>query len=275
VVSAVQEVRDAGFPSVVNATALVSPALRVIGAVLLVVVFYFFLMAETRPRQVLENIFSIPELLKKLAFTLALFPCWPRLTVPPSAGLLALMVAAEAALGVTIGVAVGFIIEAFLMAAQALGLQAGFSYASMINPTTDADSGVLLVLAELTGGMLFFAVGLDHQVLRSLVRSLDIYPPGAFLISRPLAETVAGLGTVMFATGLRLAFPVLALLVMVDLALALLGRLQPNLQLLTLAFPAKMLAALALLAWMTVLLPRLFVSCAGAVFTVLRGAAGL
>jgi flagellar biosynthesis protein FliR len=58
-----------------------------------------------------------------LAFTLALFPRWPRLDAQPSAGLLALLVAAEAALGVTIGVAVGFIIEAFLMAAQVVTVE--------------------------------------------------------------------------------------------------------------------------------------------------------
>ena len=49
---------------------------------------------------------------------------------------------------------------------------------------------------------------------------------------------------------MRLALPVVALLMLVDLALALLGRLNAQLQLLTLAFPAKMLAALLLLAWM-------------------------
>ena len=48
----------------------------------------------------------------------------------------------------------------------------------------------------------------------------------------------------MFSVGLRLALPVVALLVMVDVALALLGRLNPQLQLLSLAFPVKMLTAL-------------------------------
>jgi flagellar biosynthetic protein FliR len=52
----------------------------------------------------------------------------------------------------------------------------------------------------------------------------------------------------MLATGVRLALPLVVLLMLVDLALALLGRMHQQLQLLTLAFPAKMLATLAFLA---------------------------
>ena len=132
-----------------------------------------------------------------------------------------------------------------------------------------------LVFAELTAGLLFFALGLDRVVLGALAASLEVWPPGAFLITRPMAETVAGLGAAMFSAGLRLALPVLALLALVDLSLALLGRLQPNLQLISLAFPAKMLAALATLAWIAVLMPRLFRGTADHMLTAMRAAMGL
>lgn len=210
-----------------------------------------------------------------LAATLALAPRWPSLDASGPVGLLALGMVAEASLGVTIGMVVAFLRESLLVGSQAIGLQAGFSYASMVNPSTEDESGVLLVLSDLTAGLLFFTMGLDRQVLGSLSLSLDRYPPGAFLLSRPVAEAIAGLGSVMLSIGLRLAFPVLALLLMVDLALALLGRLQPNLQLLTLAFPAKMLVALMLMAASAVLLPRLFESAAGLMFGVLRRVTGL
>lgn len=209
-----------------------------------------------------------------LAFTMALYPRWPRLDAAPSPGRLALMVVAEAALGITIGVAVGFIIEAFLMAAQALGLQAGFSYASMINPNTEDESSVLLVLAQLAASLLFFVTGCDREVLGALAASLEACPPGGFLLSRPAAEIVVGMGAAMFSTGLRLAFPVIAMLLLVDVGLALLGRLQPGLQLLTLAFPVKMLASLALLGVVMALFPKVFTQLAGAVFANLHRALG-
>jgi len=74
----------------------------------------------------------------------------------------------------------------------------------------------------------------------------------------------------MLALAVRLALPCLALLVLADLALALLGRLNAQLQLLTLAFPLKMMAALILLGWITVLLPRLLAEYAGTVFGTLE-----
>jgi flagellar biosynthesis protein FliR len=210
-----------------------------------------------------------------LAFALALYPRWPAVEIAAPLGTMAFGLISEAALGVTIGMAVAFLREAFLVGAQMIAMQAGFGYASMINPSTDANSSVLLVFAELVAGLLFFALGLDREVLRSLAVSLEVWPPGAFAISRPMAETVAGLGSVMFSTGVRLAFPVIALLTMVDLALALLGRLQPKMQMLMLAFPAKMLAALLVLAWTAVLMPTLFRGCAAQMLSALRGAAGL
>jgi flagellar biosynthetic protein FliR len=210
-----------------------------------------------------------------LGMTLALYPRWPALETDAPLGAFAFGLLAEAALGITIGMTVSFLLEAFLIGAQMVAMQAGLSYAAMVNPSTDVESGVLLVVAELAGGLLFFATGLEGQVLRSLAGSFDTWAPGAFLISRSMGETVARMGTVMFATGLRLAFPVIALLTLVDLALALLGRLQPSLQLITLAFPAKTLAALALLAWMAVLMPKLFTASAGALLAALRQAAGL
>jgi flagellar biosynthesis protein FliR len=53
------------------------------------------------------------------------------------------------------------------------------------------------------------------------------------------AEALIRLGASLFAVGVRLALPVVALLVMVDVALALMGRLNQQLQLLSLAFPPR------------------------------------
>ncbi len=53
-------------------SALMTPIFRIVGGLLIFGAFYFALVAESRIRVVLENIFSIPELLKKLLFTLSL-----------------------------------------------------------------------------------------------------------------------------------------------------------------------------------------------------------
>ena len=202
-----------------------------------------------------------PELARAalaLSFTIVLFPSWPEIGKVPETGQLAGWLILEAALGILIGLAVSFVTEAFLMMAQVVGLPAGFAYASIVDPQTQADSGVLLVFAQLTAGMLFFAIGLDREILRIFARSLQTCPPGRVVLSGEAAQAVVRLGAGMFSTGLRLAMPVLALLLLVDIALALLGRLNAQLQLLTLSFPIKMLAAVVVLAWTAVLFPRIY-----------------
>ena len=65
----------------------------------------------------------------------------------------------ELALGICIGLAVSFIAEAIVFGAQALGLQAGYGYASVVDPTTQSRFNVLPVLANLCAGLLFFTTG--------------------------------------------------------------------------------------------------------------------
>ena len=70
-------------------------------------------------------------------------------------------------LGIGIGLSVAFATEAFSVGAQVIGLQAGYSFASTVDPQTQADSTVLVVLAQLAAGLLFFSMGMDRDIIRS------------------------------------------------------------------------------------------------------------
>ncbi len=212
----------------------------------------------------------IARVVLALAFTMALFPLWPEINREPGMAELAAWMFSEAALGLAVGLAVAFLTEALLMCAQIAGLQAGYSYASTIDPNTQADAGVLLVFAQLAAGMLFFTLGLHREVLRVLALSLVVFPPGEFAISRGAAEGMVTLSAGLFSLGLRLSLPVLALLVLVDLALALLGRVNGQLQLLSSAFPAKMLLTLLVMALLTAAFPRIYRAYAGEALAMAR-----
>lgn len=210
-----------------------------------------------------------------LSVTVALASRWSSIPAPDGVGRLAVSAVAEAVIGLSIGLVVAMLLEAFGLAAQIFGLQAGYAYASTVDPTTQADSGVLMVFSQLAAGMLFFALGLDREVVRTLALSLDHIPPGGYVLTLVSAETVIRTGSAMFAVALRLAFPVVALLLMVDMALALTGKLNQHLQLLSLAFPAKMLAALVVLSSGMVLFPRLLKQSAEASWRVLHQILGI
>jgi len=211
-----------------------------------------------------------------LGFTLALAARWPAVdgsSVTPFH--LAGWAAAESGVGVAIGVMVAMVLEVFVMAGQVLGLPAGYAYAATIDPNTQADSGVLLVFAQLGASLLFFAAGFDREVLRLFALSLDKVPPGTWVFGPASAGWLIRLGAGVFSVGVRLALPVVALLLMVDVSLALLGRLNAQLQLLSLAFPAKMLTALAVLSWIAVLFPRVLGEFSAQAWAVARRMLGL
>jgi flagellar biosynthetic protein FliR len=85
--------------------------------------------------------------------------------------------ASEAGLGLAIGVALAIVFEVFQMAAQAVSLQAGFGYASTVDPTSGADSTVLLTIAQLTATLLFVVSGADRLLVKELAESLRLCPP--------------------------------------------------------------------------------------------------
>ncbi len=215
-----------------------------------------------------------PDMLRvllALAITVALYPVWPHVTEPnPTISFVVAAIFSEAAFGLAIGLAVAFTLEALQMAAQVMGVQAGYGYASTIDPATQADSPVLLVFAQLFSGLLFFATGLDREIIRACALSLQTIPPGSFTVTADLAHSLIRLSSGIFSIGMRLALPAVALLGMLDLSLALLGRVNSQLQLITLAFPVKMLAALVLLAFTGVLFARMFSMYSGQVLETIR-----
>jgi flagellar biosynthetic protein FliR len=208
-----------------------------------------------------------------LAFgiTVSLFPLWPHITAYPAAGTLVMWLLVEAALGIGIGLAVAFVTEAFAVGAQAMSMQAGYAFASTFDPNTQADSGVIVVFMQVVSGLLFFSTGLDREVIRVFARSMETYPAGSFVLTRGAATQVLTLGSTIFSTGLRLALPIIAVMVMIDIAIALLGRVNAQLHLTVVAFPVKMLIFLVLIGWLALLFPVLYRAQSGAALTVARG----
>jgi flagellar biosynthetic protein FliR len=100
---------------------------------------------------------------------------------------------------------------------------------------------------------LFFSLGIHGQILRMLSRSFGTLSLATAPAQASSVALILDLGTKMFVTALKLALPVVALLFLVDQALSALTRIQTSMQMMSLAFPAKI--ALALI-FLTVILTR-------------------
>jgi flagellar biosynthesis protein FliR len=209
----------------------------------------------------LPGIRSAPDMVRIvliLAITISLFPVWPVLPGDPAVVEFAGWIAVEAGFGICIGLLVGLLTETASMFGHLCGLHAGFSFVSTIDPNTQAESPVLSILAETVAGLLFVTLGLHRYVIRIFAHSLETLPPGQFLLNPRWSEVVIHAASSVFSLGLRLAFPVVALLVMVDVTLALLGRIESSLQIMSFATPLKMLASIALVSIVLTLFPSIY-----------------
>ena len=168
--------------------------------------------------------------------------------------------ASEAGLGLAIGVALAIVFEVFQMAAQAVSLQAGLGYASTVDPSSGADSTVLLTIAQLTAALLFFVSGADRLLVKALAESLRLAPPESFTVNRAWAEALVRFAATIFGSGLRLAAPLIALLLLADTSLAVLGRVQQQLHLISLTMPLKLGATMLVLSATIILQPGFFES---------------
>jgi flagellar biosynthetic protein FliR len=207
--------------------------------------------------------------------TISLIGTWPQPTGSSvSAGHLLMLAAGQFAFGLAAGLALSFVLEALQLAAQMIALQAGYSYASTIDPTTQADSGVLQILGQLFGGFLFFAMGFHRELIRALARSFEVAPLAVALPAESAVNLTLRLGTAAFQAGLRLALPVLALLVSLDIAFAILGKVHAQMQVLSFTFSLKMLAGAAALAGALALFPGVIQGLAAHALRLLNEAAG-
>lgn len=201
-----------------------------------------------------------------LALTMSLYPVWP--VVPPDPSLITYLgwLTVEAAFGLSIGLLVGFLSDAMLVFGQICGLQAGFSFASTIDPNTQADSPVLSALAQSVAALLFVTLGLHRYIIRIFAESLRSHPPAQLVLNARWSEIIIHAAGSILVIGLRLALPIVALMMIVDITLALLSRINPHLQLIHLSMPLKILASLATISILLMLFPVVYSEYADRMF---------
>jgi flagellar biosynthesis protein FliR len=145
----------------------------------------------------------------------------------------------------------------------------------MIDPVSQSESTVLLVLAQLSAGLLFFAFGIDRELMKTLITSIQTLPPGSFRITSQIVDHWITLLGWIFTTGLRVAMPVIILLVLIDLAFGILSRVNAQIHVTSLLLSGKILITLAVIGSVATLFPIIYSPLAGRVLSAVRAAAGI
>jgi flagellar biosynthetic protein FliR len=151
----------------------------------------------------------------------------------------------ETLIGLVLGLAVNFMMEGAMMAGQILGVQMGYSLATLFDPQTQADTPVMSEFHQLAALLIFLQLNVHHWLLRAVAGSFSYLPAGAASASMGAGLLRAAAG--IFITAVQIAAPTLAATLVTDVALGFLGKASPQLPVLFIGLAVKNLLGLAIL----------------------------
>lgn len=158
-------------------------------------------------------------------------------------------VLSELALGITIGLSVRLVFAGIQLAGQLAGFQMGFAIVNVMDPLTSAQVSIVAQLKYLIAILIFLAINAHHWFLRALVESFRLVPPFGFHFSASLMEYLMRLGGNMFLIAIKVAAPVMVALLLTSVALGLVARTVPQMNIFIVAFPLKIVIGLLFLAF--------------------------
>ena len=152
----------------------------------------------------------------------------------------------------TVGLCVGALATLPLMAVQAaghfIGQQMALGIASVFDPTTDADAGLIgqaLTFLLMTS---FLAMGGLEIMLGAVVRTFDLIPLGTMMLSEAPLDLFVALMSAAFSVAVRISAPVVCIIFVETLTTGMIMKTVPQLNILSFGFPIKIMAGLGMLA---------------------------
>jgi len=202
---------------------------------------------------------SVPPTVKIGLILLLSVTLAPLVSVPAGVtlGVLTSIIVREAAIGLALSMAVRLAVAGAEVGGQLAGMQMGFSYAVLVDPSSGARNQVLSSLYGNLVVLALLATNAHHAVLRTLAASYQSLPLGAGGVS-PQILTASGrmLGLVLLF-GVQLAAPFVIALLVVEVALGLISRSVPGLNMMTVGFGLRLLVGLIVLASALAAVPSL------------------
>jgi flagellar biosynthesis protein FliR len=162
----------------------------------------------------------------------------------------------ELAVGLVYGLTLALLNEMLLFAGQIMGVQFSFSLVNVMDPSSPIETPLLGQMFQMMGMLVIIAAGLDRILLASMVRSFRAVPLGTYALLPVTGLGIVRAGGGVFVAAVELAAPVLAATMLVEISIALMGKLSPQLPVMNLTVPMKTLTGFVVLAGSLALWPR-------------------
>ena len=139
-------------------------------------------------------------------------------------------------LGALFGLALQLLFQAFVIAGQIVAVQMGMAFASMVDPANGVNVTVISQFMTMLVSVLFLLMNGHLVVFEVLTESFTTLPVGNALVVNQFWELAGRLGWV-FSAGLLLILPVIAALLVVNIAFGVMTRAAPQLNIFSIGFP--------------------------------------
>ena len=247
-----------------------------------ILLLIFFRVAAILMSMPIMNGNSIPILFKfalALSASIVLFPLLDLTVFPELTNLSSFAVGAvgEILLGVIIGMAVNLIFVGLQIAGQLSGYQMGMALAEVIDPADGEQIPLLAQFFQIFAFLTFLTVNAHHWFLRALADSFHLVPPLGFKLSGSLIEQLMRVAGNMFVIAIKVGAPVIVALLLTSIALGLIARTVPQMNVFFVAMPLKIMIGLMFvgfsLPYLSSFLNAIFRKLGDMIFLLLKAAA--
>ena len=148
-----------------------------------------------------------------------------------------LIVAQELLIGVAMGFAMRLVFAAVEFAGEVASSTMGFSFATFFDPSSAGRSSAISQFLALVATMAFLAMNAHLVLIEALAESFFTLPISATPMSLSAPLEMVRWGSRVFSAGLQIAMPIVAAMLITNIALAILTRAAPQLNLFGIGFP--------------------------------------
>jgi len=182
------------------------------------------------------------RLIMGIAITVAIAPSLPGMPNVQPASLTGLWIMLQQMLfGIGMGFAARIVFAAFDMAGEFIGFQMGLGFATFFDPLSSSQTPVIAEFFGLIALLLFLSMNGHLLYFATLAQSFSAIPVSAMPLGAASWLNLAELGSKIFSAGLLLALPIVVALMITNVALAVLTRAAPQLNIFALGFPLTLL----------------------------------
>jgi len=170
------------------------------------------------------------------------------LTLPDDLLNMSALLAREAVLGLTLGLAMMILFTGLHVTGQLIGQMSGMSLADAFDPTFESSVPVFTQLLDVVTLSVFIAVGGHRRVMAALLETFAARPPGARDLPTDISRLLTDVVSESFHVGLRAGAPIMLAMLLAVLILGLISRTLPQLNVIAVGFSLNSLIMLLTLA---------------------------